>query len=96
MLTEQHRQKSGADHIESDPLLSVLDEIRSGDISPRSRSLLDARNILVETEDHTELFTRNIAVDAYNQEKLNQVGGDIFLFEMQSKGAAPLVESLKK
>lgn len=50
-----------------------------------SRDLLESRDIRVETEDHTELFTRNVSVDAYNKEKLDNIAGDIFIFEMQSK-----------
>ena len=89
VLHDQYRQIQ-------DPLLDILSEIRTGDISSRSRDLLSTRNIPVTTEDHTELFTKNIAVDAYNKEKLDAIGGDIFVFEMQSKWAEKLVESLKK
>ncbi len=78
VLHDQYRQIQ-------DPLLDILSEIRTGDISSRSRDLLSTRNIPVTTEDHTELFTKNIAVDAYNKEKLDAIGGDIFVFEMQSK-----------
>lgn len=89
VLHDQYRQIQ-------DPLLDILSEIRTGDISPTSRKLLDSRNKKVTTEDHTELFTKNIAVDAYNKEKIDAIGGDIFVFEMQSKWAEKLVESLKK
>lgn len=65
-------------------------------MTTRSLSLLESRNIPVETEDHTELFTRNISVDAYNTERLNAISGDIFIFDMHSKGSLPLVEALKK
>ncbi|MBC7498026.1 AAA family ATPase [Candidatus Gracilibacteria bacterium] len=79
-----------------DPLLTILNEIRSGDMSQESFSLLDRRNIPVDTEDHTELFTRNISVDTYNTQRLNAIHDDTFVFEMQSKGAEKLVEALKK
>lgn len=78
VLTEQYRQSE-------DPLLDILTEIRSGSISENSRDLLASRNIRVETEDHTELFTKNIAVDTYNEDRLNSIAGDIFVFEMQGK-----------
>ena len=54
-------------------------------MSQESYALLDSRNIRVETEDHTELFTRNISVDSYNTQRLNAIHDDTFVFEMQSK-----------
>ncbi len=68
-----------------DPLLDILTEIRTGNISQNSRELLASRNIAVETDDHTELFTRNISVDKYNTDRLNAIREDIFVFEMQGK-----------
>jgi hypothetical protein len=56
-----------------DPLLIILNEIRSSEVTGKSRSLLESRNVRVETEDHTELFTRNISVDAYNKQKLDSI-----------------------
>jgi ATP-dependent DNA helicase PIF1 len=89
VLTVQYRQNSEATldspYALGDPLLQILNEIRSGDISNESHSLLSSRNIPVETEDHTELFTRNISVDSYNTDRLNQIRDDTFVFEMQSK-----------
>jgi hypothetical protein len=73
------------DEASEDPLLSILNEIRSGEVSSRSRTLLDARNIRVETEDHTELFTRNISVDAYNKDKLDNIAGEISIYAMHAK-----------
>ena len=68
-----------------DPLLQILNEIRAGTISDQSHQLLASRNIPVTTEDHTELFTRNVSVDTYNSDRLNQIQDDTFIFEMQSK-----------
>jgi PIF1-like helicase/Helix-turn-helix domain len=79
-----------------DPLLSILNEIRSGKITTRSLALLESRHIPVVTQDHTELFTRNVSVDAYNKWKLDSIAGDIFIFDMHSKGSLPLIEALKK
>ncbi len=79
-----------------DPLLTILNEIRSGAMSRESLALLDSRNIEVATDDHTELFTRNISVDGYNTQRLNAIHDDTFVFEMQSKWAEKLVEALKK
>lgn len=92
VLSTQFRQ----DQWEEDALLKILNEIRSGRVSDHSRELLESRYVPVETEDHTELFTRNVSVDAYNKEKLDNISGDIFVFEMHSKGNEKLVESLKK
>jgi hypothetical protein len=89
VLTEQFRQNQ-------DPLLDILTEIREGKISSHSLDLLASRNIAVETDDHTELFTRNISVDKYNTDRLNAIREDIFVFEMQGKWAEKLVEALKK
>ncbi len=93
---EDGQDFSQARNDRADPLLDILTEIRSGSISEHSRDLLASRNITVETEDHTELFTKNIAVDAYNTERLNAIREDIFLFEMQGKWGEKLVEALKK
>lgn len=95
VLTTQYRQSS-LEWAPSDPLLDILGEIRSGKVTTRSLALLESRNIPVETEDHTELFTRNVSVDVYNTERLNAIRDDIFLFDMHSKGSLPLVEALKK
>ncbi len=78
VLTEQFRQNQ-------DPLLDILTEIRAGKISARSHELLAGRDIAVETDDHTELFTRNVSVDKYNTDRLNAIREDIFVFEMQGK-----------
>lgn len=93
VLTTQYRQNSETDDA---GLLSILSEIRLGRVSSRSRELLMSRNIPVTTDDHTELFTRNISVDAYNEDRLNQIHDDTFIFEMKTKGSERLVESLKK
>lgn len=100
VLTIQYRQvgeKIGDElYSPEDPLLQILNEIRAGEISEQSHQLLVSRNIPVTTEDHTELFTRNISVDTYNSDRLNQIRDDTFVFEMQSKWAEKLVEALKK
>ncbi len=100
VLTVQYRQvgeKSADDtRAVADPLLQILNEIRSGHMTPESHRLLVSRNIPVTTEDHTELFTRNISVDSYNTDRLNQIQDDTFVFEMQSKWWEKLVEALKK
>ncbi len=86
VLTTQYRQEDGVNSDkEGDPLLAILNEIRAGEVSPKSRQLLASRNISIETEDHTELFTRNVSVDSYNTERLNSIHDDTFIFDMSSK-----------
>lgn len=81
VLTTQYRQtggmkNDGTNHPASEPdtLLTILGEIRSGRVSKKSLSLLESRNLPIDTVDHTELFTRNISVDVYNTERLNAIG----------------------
>ncbi len=50
-----------------------------------SRALLLSRNVEVYTDDHTELFTRNIAVDGYNSDRLAELFGEEYIYTMQSK-----------
>ena len=87
VLTVQYRQVADTElnpeYTLGDPLLQILNEIRAGDMSSGSHELLRSRNIPVTTEDHTELFTRNISVDSYNTDRLNQIRDDTFVFEMQ-------------
>jgi ATP-dependent DNA helicase PIF1 len=89
VLTVQYRQVADTElnpeYTLGDPLLQILNEIRAGEMSENSHTLLRSRNIPVTTEDHTELFTRNISVDSYNTDRLNQIRDDTFVFEMQSK-----------
>lgn len=66
VLSGQYRQ--GAD-----PLLTILNEIRAGEVSEDSYELLKSRNVPVIGEDHSELFTRNIAVDSYNSARLESI-----------------------
>lgn len=93
VLSTQYRQSGEG---VSDALLTILDEIRHGDVSDASRELLFSRNILVHTDDHTELFTRNIAVDAYNSDRLEALPGEEYIYYMQSKWAEKFATALKK
>ena len=67
VLTTQFRQTSETG---IDPLLTILNEIRSGTVSSQSRDMLRSRDVSVLTSDHTELFTRNQSVDNYNIDRL--------------------------
>jgi ATP-dependent DNA helicase PIF1 len=70
VLSTQYRQSYGDTE---GSLLTILNEIRSGDVSDLSRELLMSRNLMVSTDDHTELFTKNIAVDVYNADRLAEL-----------------------
>jgi hypothetical protein len=82
VLTTQYRQVSEAGE---DPLLQILSDIRSDEVSQMSISRLTSRQIPIQTDDHTELFTKNISVDAYNTKRLSALHGDTFVYGMQSK-----------
>jgi len=88
-LTTQYRQWD-------DPLRVILADIRRGVITTETLDLLKSRHLPIETEDHTELFTKNLSVDAYNTDRLNAIHDDTFIFEMESHGATGLVDALKK
>ncbi len=96
VLTTQFRQDEWANKQSEDPLLTILNEIRSWFVSENSKNLLASRNVPIETEDHTELFTRNVSVDAYNTERLRAIDEDIFEYTQSDQGNEKLVESLKK
>ncbi len=78
VLTTQFRQDA-----EGDPLITILNDIRRGEVSELSRNLLRSRDIPVMTEDHTELFTKNIAVDAYNIDRLSALNTESYTYEME-------------
>lgn len=90
-LDEQHRQKN-------DPLLSILNDIRDGTVSEKSRSALLSR---VSTEAHHDesavvLATHNSDADARNSEELAKIHADTVEYEMISAGRKNIVEALKK
>jgi ATP-dependent exoDNAse (exonuclease V) alpha subunit len=89
-LSEQFRQKD-------DTVLSILNEIRSGEVSDNSRDLLMSRhNIKTSHIEPTRLFTHNADVDSLNDDELEKVGAEEMVYEMESKGRDPLVMALKK
>jgi ATP-dependent DNA helicase PIF1 len=92
----------------NDPILSILNEIRSGKVSSQAREQLQSRyrnNLEIvppvqymkfgRTEP-TRLFTHNVDVDLLNDEALQTVEGPESLYEMYSRGKRPLVEALKR
>lgn len=90
-LSENYRQKDDAH-------LSILNEIRSGEVSDEAREELKNRHNkrTLTTLVPTRLYTHNIDVDKVNDTELSKVSGSEALYEMNSKGKKPLVEALKK
>lgn len=90
-LTEQHRQDDAG-------LLSMLSAIRSNSIEDFHHDELRNRTQATKkvTDATTQLFTKNIAVDSLNDEKLASLIGKEEVFVMETKGSASLVEGLKK
>jgi len=90
-LEQQFRQKD-------DEALSILSEIRSGEVSDDARELLRGRykTKSLKGVEPTRLFTHNIDVDKLNSDELvGLVGGEV-RYEMETKGRQPLVEILQK
>jgi ATP-dependent DNA helicase PIF1 len=91
-LEEQFRQKD-------DAMISILNEIRSGDVSPRSKKLLQSRMIKSsrKNEKVTKLFTHNVDVDSLNALELEKLQSpEQAEYEMETTGHAPIAEILKK
>jgi ATP-dependent DNA helicase PIF1 len=90
-LTEQHRQ--------DDPrFLSVLSSIRAAEPDPTTVSVILSRETEIEgfEEDIPRLFTHNVDVDRLNQDKLTALQTPSKQFVMNSTGAPPLIEALKR
>lgn len=90
-LAEQHRQ-------EDDALLRLLNEIRSGTVSPKSRAhlVMAADTVFAWDVTPTRLFPHNANADTVNRGELARLPGTTKLYRMQSKGPAKLVEALVK
>jgi len=89
-LSENYRQVD-------DISLSILNEIRSGEVSDGAREELQSRFNVRSTEvEPTRLYTHNADVDAINERELGKVNSSEFEYEMRSTGRKPLVEGLKK
>lgn len=90
-LTEQHRQ--------DDPrFLSVLSSIRAADPDPTTVSVVLSRESEIDgfDEDIPRLFTHNVDVDRLNQERLAKLSSTPKRYAMDSTGAPPLIEALKR
>lgn len=89
-LTEQHRQ--GADS----ELLTVLREMRAGQLSPQSHSLLKSRIIKLDDDTVTRLYTHNLDVDALNRGMLAKLEAPLHRFHMSDTGDKYKVDQMKR
>jgi ATP-dependent DNA helicase PIF1 len=90
-LHEQHRQGN-------DPLLVILNDIRSGTAGEHTKVPLRTR---YKKEPQgatkaTKLYSRNLNVDAINERELASIPGQEKIFTMVMRGPHFLVEGLKK
>ncbi|OHA85625.1 MAG: hypothetical protein A2408_01060 [Candidatus Yonathbacteria bacterium RIFOXYC1_FULL_52_10] len=90
-LDEQFRQSDSE-------LEGILNEMRSGGVSPATRSILDRHqnHTLPSGVVPTRLYTHNVDVDSENDANLATLSGSAMEFEMKTKGKGNLVEALKK
>lgn len=90
-LTEQHRQ--GAD----DALLTILREMRNGELSVKSRQLLaSAQRPAPDDDSITRLFTHNVNVDALNRGMLQKIDAPVKKFYMRTSGDPFKVAAMKR
>ena len=79
-------------------LISVLDDIRSGEVSDKSKTILEQcfHTELDAKVQATKLFTHNVDVDRINIEELNALKGKAQTFKYTSKGSAKNIEKIFK
>ena len=90
-LQEKFRQ-------DDDRLIQILDDIRSGEISASSETLLNDRHEK-ELSSHfnpTKLYTHNVDVDRINLDELEKLEGKAKLFVYESKGSVKNIEKIFK
>ena len=91
-LSEQFRQQD-------DAAISILNEIRSGEVSAAAREHLRARYNVRSPKftTSTKLFTHNADVDTLNDAELDRVeGNEIVTYMMESRGKEVIAATLKK
>ncbi|MFC1720891.1 helix-turn-helix domain-containing protein [Patescibacteria group bacterium] len=88
-LEEQFRQGDST-------LESILNEIRGGSVSDKTRNILSEQTSIKGNITPTRLYTHNADVDELNQKELDKLPGTEYKFEMSSKGRATIISSLKK
>jgi|AntRauTorcE11897_2_1112592.scaffolds.fasta_scaffold00639_5 ATP-dependent exoDNAse (exonuclease V) alpha subunit len=89
-LTEQYRQ-------EDEQFLQILGDIRAGTVTDGTREVVASRLVKeVDISNVTRLYTHNADVDAVNQEHLDDLSGELHVFEMRTSGSAAKVKTLKR
>lgn len=81
-----------------DPLLSILQDIRSGELTDSTIEQLQARleEVLPDHLTPTRLYTHNVDVDVINAAELKKISGEHKIFQMTSSGKKDGVKLLKK
>jgi len=81
-----------------DVLISILDEIRSGQISSRTYDALNSRiNISLDTAfKPTKLYTHNLDVDKINNDELDKIDSPAYNFHYTSQGTKKNIEKIFK
>ncbi len=90
-LAEQHRQGD-------DPLLAILNDIRSGTAGEHTKVPLRTRykKEPLGTTKAMKLYSRNINVDGINERELRNIDGEEKIFIMETEGFDALVKGLQK
>ncbi len=90
-LSEQHRQ-------DDLPFLDLLNAIRKGRVGDEHHELLSSRASDIDDlpESAARLYSHNAHVDRENSNRLGAIEGKAQTYHMVSKGAAHIVESLKR
>lgn len=86
-LSEQYRQ-------DDDHLSQLLNEMRSGEVSPQSIERLLARQHATLAIQPTKLYTHNTDVDAINLGELKKLGGKSRTYQMTHKGEKSVAKAL--
>jgi len=79
-------------------LISILDEIRSANVSSNSYDILNSRHHKELDIDFTptKLYTHNIDVDRINSDELNKINNPAKVFKYKSEGTAKNIEKIFK
>ena len=90
-LEEKYRQDDNV-------LISILDEIRSGNVSTNTYDILNSRfhkELSIDFEP-TKLYTHNIDVDRINNNELAKINNTPHTFKYKSEGSAKNIEKIFK
>jgi len=88
-LTDQYRQTDNS-------LNTILNEIRSGEISQNSIDILSSNKVELDVEEPTKLYTHNMDVDRINLQHLHAIKGKEENYKASIKGNLKLAETVKR